>query len=253
MTGGGSSQSSSSAPWEAQAPYLKQLFSSAQDLFNQGPYKSPDFGTTVGPSRETGQAFGMTSQRALGGDPTVRAGRQYTESVLRGDRQDPNLNPALQRYADIGARNLTDQYYGARSALGSRMEGAGRSGGGTERRGVGQADEALATGLGDLQAKIYGPAYAQGEQNRMAAAASAPGTYGQEQYRSAAALRGVGADRENFQRDKISDMMRRFEQSQRGGSEKLAEFAQFLGGPIMEGRSEGSSFNFGLGPFGGGD
>lgn len=246
---GSTSQSSQSAPWESQAPYLKQLFSSARDLFQQGPYQSPDFGTAVGPSQETGQAFGMTSQRATGGDPTVQAGRQYTESVLRGDRQDPSLNPALQRYADIGARNLTDQYYGARSALGSRMEGAGRSGGGTHRRGMGGTDEALATGLGDLQAKIYGPAYAQGEQNRMAAAASAPGTYGQEAYRSAAAMRGVGADRENFQRDKISDMMRRFEQSQRGGAEKLGEFAQFLGGPIMEGRSRGTSsqFNFGLG------
>lgn len=244
--GAGSSQQSS-APWEGQAPYLRQLFSSAQDLFSQGPYKSPGFGTVAGFSPESEQAFGMTSRRATGGDPTVQAGRQYTESVLRGDRQDPNLNPALQRYADIGARNLTDQYYGARSALGSRMEGAGRSGGGTERRGIGQADEALATGLGDLQAKIYGPAYAQGEQNRMAAAASAPGTYGQEGYRSAAALRGVGADRESLQREKISDMVRRFEQSQRGGSEKLAEYGQFLGGPIMESRGASSQFNFGLG------
>lgn len=244
---GAQSQSSRSAPWEGQAPYLRQLFSSAQDLFSQGPYKSPDFGTVTGPSEETGQAFGMTSQRAMGGDPTVQAGRQYTESVLRGDRQDPNLNPALQRYADIGGRNLRDQYYGARSALGSRMEGAGRSGGGTERRGMGGTDEALATGLGDLQAKIYGPAYAQGEQNRMAAAASAPGTYGTEAYRSAAALRGVGADRESFQRDKISDMVRRFEQSQRGGAEKLGEYAQLLGGPIMESTSRGSGFNVSAG------
>jgi len=245
MSFGSGSSKQSSAPWAAQAPYLKQLFSSAQDLFQQGPYQSPDFSTVPGFANESGQAFEMTSQRATRGDPTVQAGRQYTESVLRGDRQDPNLNPALQRYADIGGRNLRDQYYGARSALGSRMEGAGRSGGGTDRRGMGQTDEALATGLADLNAKIYGPAYAQGEQNRMAAASSAPGTYGQEDYRSAAALRGVGADRENQQRERISDMVRRFELAQRGGAEKLGEYAQFLGGPIME--SQGSSKQFSLG------
>lgn len=246
MSFGTGSSEQSSAPWEAQAPYLKQMFGAARDLFQQGPYESPGFGTVAGFSPESQQAFGMTSRRATGGDPTVQAGRQYTESVLRGERQDPNLNPALQRYADIGARNLTDQYYGARSALGSRMEGAGRSGGGTERRGIGAANEGLATGLADLQAKIYGPAYAQGEQNQMAAAASAPGTYGAEAYRSAAALRGVGADRENLQREKIADLVRRFQQSQRGGSEKLAEFAQFLGGPIMESRGSTSQMNFGL-------
>ncbi len=249
MGGGSSSQESSSAPWSVQAPYLKQLFESARGIFEQGPYQSPDFGTVAPFAPESEQAFGMTSARARGGDPTVNAGRTYTESVLRGDRQNPALNPALQRYADIGARNLTDRFYGARNALGSRMEGSGRTGGGTDRRGMGAADEALATGLADLNAGIYGPAYQQGEQNRMAAAASAPSTYGTEAYRSAAALRGVGADRETRKREEIADMVQRFEQRQRGASEKLSEFAQFLGGPITESNSRGSSsqWSFGLG------
>ncbi len=246
MDFGGSSQSSTSTPWGPQQEYLKSLFSRAEGLYNEGPYQSPGFGTYAQFDPASQRGFGMTEARAMGGDPTVSAGRDFTNQVLRGDRQDPNLNPQLQRFADIGARGLTDQYYGARNALGSRMEGSGRTGGGTHRRGLGGADEALATGLGDMQAQIYGGAYQQGEQNRMAAAATAPGTYGTEAYQSAAALRGVGAERENQQRTRINDMVQRFEQKQRGGSEKLSEFMQFLGGPIMESESSGSSMNFGL-------
>ncbi len=246
MTGGSSSQSSTSTPWGPQQEYLKSLFSRAEGLYNEGPYQSPGFGTVPGFDDASQRGFGMAESRATGGDPTMGFGRDYTNQVLRGDRQDPNLNPHLKRYAEIGGRNLTDQFYSATSALGSRMEGSGRSGGGTNQRGAGGNAEALATGLGDMNAQIFGGAYQQGEQHRMDAARTAPSTYGEEAYRSASALRGVGAERENQQREQIADLVQRFEQKQRGGSEKLSEFMQFLGGPIMESQSRGESMNFGF-------
>lgn len=80
---GGSEQSSQNsslswtAPWGAQAPYLSQLYSTAEDLFNNG-------GTTITPfSQQTELGMGMIQNNALTG-PGVNDALNFNANMLNG-------------------------------------------------------------------------------------------------------------------------------------------------------------------------
>jgi hypothetical protein len=105
--GGGGSQTSTqkSEPWSGQQPYLKDLFRSAQGLYQQGPQEFYP-GTTVAPfAPQQMQAMDMTTQRALSGSPQEQAFGNYLTSQLGQQNLDPNMmvNPAMQAAGGIGA------------------------------------------------------------------------------------------------------------------------------------------------------
>jgi len=237
---GRQSSQTHTTPWSGQQGYLTSIYQRANDLFGQGPYQSYPGQSVEQFDPASQSAFSMVAQRARGGDPLLEAGRAETGRTLRGDYLSPDSNPNLQGIYDRGARDITRGYYGAVGSLGSRMEGANRSGGGAEMIGRGDAREELARGLGQFREQLYGGAY-EAERGRMGAAVGQSQALAGECYRDASALMGVGQQREQREQRVIQDLIARFEQAQRGGAERLAEFAQFIGGPVMEthGRSSG--------------
>jgi hypothetical protein len=246
MASGGSQRSSTtSTPWGGQSPYLSQLYERANSLFQQGPYEYYPGQTVEGFDPATQNAFGIVEQRARQGDQTFNAARGETERTLGGQYLSPDSNPHLQGIYDRGARDITRDYYGAVGSLGSRMEAAGRSGSGAHALGMSDAEENLARGLGQFRDQLYGGAY-ESERGRMGQAVDRAGQFAEEGYRDASALRGVGQQREHREQRVIQDLIARFEQAQRGGAERLGEFASFIGGPVMEQRGSSRGYNFSI-------
>jgi len=172
-------------------------------------------------------------------------------ATMRGDYLDPSTNPYLAQVGATAARGITDQYRGAVNALGSRMESSGRSGGGAHQRGLGRAEEGLATGLGDMYGRLYGGAY-ESERGRQAAAPGAAAglasTRSDLDYRDLSAARSVGQQREAKSQQMIDNLVDRFRFKQDAGNQQLRRFAELLGAPIMESEAESESMNFGFSP-----
>ena len=89
MGGGSQTQTSESEPWAGQQPYLKDLFSQAQGLFQGGPQQYYP-GETVAPFNEQ-QLSGMDllTQRALGGSPQQDALGSWLGNQLSQQNMDP--------------------------------------------------------------------------------------------------------------------------------------------------------------------
>jgi len=234
---------SKTAPWSAQQPYLKQIYSQAQDLYGQGPYQYYGGSTVAGFDPASQGAFGRALNRSAAGSEGVRQAQDEQMRTSRGDYLDPESNPWLTKSYDLAARDMGRNYYGQVNALGSRMEGAGRTPG-TSQQDV--LREGYARGLGQLGADIYGGAY-QFERGQQARAGGMAGQLADYDYRDIDAARSVGMQREQQAQAQLSDLVARFEQGQRGGAEKLAEFYQMLGGqPVMESNAKSSSFGMGI-------
>lgn len=240
-SGGSSRQSSSSTPWAGQAAFLKDLYGNASAAsggqYHYGPSQVADF------AGESQAAFRGVTDRAIGGSSLNRAAQGHSEDTLRGDYLNPESNPFLQRYADVGERNIRRGFYDSIKGLGSSFEGAGRTGGGNMDAGIGVARENLATGLGDFNAQLYGGAY-EGERGRMMQAGEGAGALSELDYRDLNALREVGAQREGKDTERLQELYARFQQEQRGRNEKLADYAGLLGPTDMETESRGKSMNF---------
>lgn len=122
--GGGGSQTSTqkSEPWSGQQPYLKDLFRSAQGLYNQGPQEFYP-GSTVAPfAPQQQQAMDMMTNRALSGSPQEQAFGSYLQSQLGQQNLDPSMmvNPAMQAAGGVGAgQNLMMQAGSGNPYMGS--------------------------------------------------------------------------------------------------------------------------------------
>lgn len=233
-SGGTSGSKQSSNPWKGQQPYLKQLYSRANDLYESGDYE-------YGPSRHVGfsgdSMNAFSAARGQAGDMRMRgANKDLTEQTMRGDFLSPDSNPYLRNYA----RHATRDYYGGVNALGSSMESAGRAGGGSHGRGAARTEENLAMGLGDMYHQNY-----QFERGMQGQAQQNAFQLGEEDWRNINAMRSVGEQQEQNQQSYIQDLVDRFNQEQYGASEKLAEFSSMLGQPVMSSKGSSSSQNWG--------
>jgi hypothetical protein len=242
--GGGSSKQKSTQKSSSktfvnadQREQLKSLWSRAGDLSNEGPYSYGQDRVAAmdeGSERALGSAGGQYAQ----GQENLREANDQTNSTLRGDYLGPESNPWLKRTHDVGVRNMTRGFYNATNALGSRMEAAGRTGGGAHAAGQGVADENLATGIGDYTAKLYGDNYQQ-ERNRQVGAVGQASGNTQAGWQNIAGYAAAGDRMQEQRQAELSDMVSRFQFDQQGTATKLAEFSQMIGGPVMEQRSKG--------------
>lgn len=89
-SGGSKTSTQESTPWEGQQPYLKDLFSQAQGLFDQGPQQYFP-GQTVAPfSPQTQMGMDATMQRAQGGSPQQDAMGNYLTGAMGQQNMDPS-------------------------------------------------------------------------------------------------------------------------------------------------------------------
>ncbi len=78
-----------SSPWEGQQPFLRDIFSQAQGLFDQGPQQYYP-GQTVAPfSPQTQLGMDLTTQRALGGSQQQNQFGNYLSQQFGQQNFDP--------------------------------------------------------------------------------------------------------------------------------------------------------------------
>lgn len=156
-------QTVETTPWRGQVPYLEQLFTQAQDRFNQ---PAPDI--TASTELAQGAVSGLTNAAEGLGDFLGNA--QGANEFLLGDVLRPDSNPALQEYINLSNSAITRQFTegilpqltsGAVQAgnIGSARQGlaegqaAGRTIDAVERNTAGLASQGYGQGL---QAMLQG-------------------------------------------------------------------------------------------------
>lgn len=105
---------SEAAPWGGQQPYLQDIFRESQNqYYGGGPQYYP--GQTVAPfSPQTQMGMDMTTQRAMGGDPSMQAYGNYLTNTMGQQNVDPRqiqqmfgqLGQNAQQIAGVG-RDMT--------------------------------------------------------------------------------------------------------------------------------------------------
>lgn len=182
-------QTVTNAPPAFLEPYLRQGAEAATNLYNQGGgfYQ----GNSLAPlSSTTNQALQLTANRALNGNPLDAAAQQGTLATARGDFL--GSNPFLDAASEAANRSTVRQFRDATMpGLQGSFARAGRFGSNAAGNAVQGAQEALATGLADSNARLFGQEYSNERQRMLAAAQLAP-SLTQTDFRNLSVLEGVG-------------------------------------------------------------
>ncbi len=126
-----------SSPWEGQQPFLRDIFSQAQGLFDQGPQQYYP-GQTVAPfSPQTQLGMDLTTQRALGGSQQQNQFGNYLSQQFGQQNFDPasigqygyqaagGIGQGQNMLAQAGANPLAGGGPGAGGGLGEAQPNAG--------------------------------------------------------------------------------------------------------------------------------
>ena len=218
----------SSSPWAAQQPYLQTGFQRAQsDVLNKPQEFYPN-SAVVPFSGQTEQALQMQEQRALGGDPTVRAGQQQVQGTLQGDYL--NSNPYLSQAITNATDPIMDQFKeNVIPGIQSGFSSAGRYGSGLQAQSQQRAGEAAMDQAGKVAQNMSYKNYGDERQRQQQAATLAP-TYGQQAYGDIANLAGAGQAREQLAGNYMQDDINRFNADQAAPKNALADYMALIGG-----------------------
>lgn len=194
--GGGGSDTTTvvkSDPWEAQQPYLLNLFGQAQDYFDSQPSN-----TTASEGLVQGSVDAYTAASGGVGDYS-KAIMDANQNYATGGLLDPNANPAFQEYLALSNQAIGTQY--AESFVPQLTSGAVQAGN------IGSSKEGVALGIGAgkyLNAiqmnttSLTDKAYGRGLTATMQAQSLAPGVQqmqaGEAQFLAQAARGQYGLD-----------------------------------------------------------
>jgi len=220
--GGGSSGGSTQTqtvqkadPWSEQQPYLKQGFSQAQSIYNQG---APGYypGQTVAPfSAETEAALGAQTNRALQGSPLTSAAQQQLTDTMSGKYLDPNTNPYLMPMANNIAASVLPQ-------INAGFEGRGRYGSPMSQR-------AASYGLTDALATQAYNNYNNERTRQTQGMLFAPSLANQD-YTDIAQLADVGAQREGMTQAGINADVNQYNYNANLPNNWLAQYMNIIQG-----------------------
>ena len=180
MSGGGGSSTTvqKSDPWAGQQPYLSDVFSGAQNTYDQyaGNPSSSVAGFTPMQQQAMGLTQGVASGTNFGNASNVNnAAGNYTTNLLNGNYLNSNPgnasfskfangdmmnNPYMTGMANAAADSITRAYQNATAPqTASSFAGSGRYGSGAYQNAVSQNQQDLATQLGNSMNNLYGGMY----------------------------------------------------------------------------------------------
>ena len=227
----GGTVETSSSPWGPQQPYMKDIWSQAQNLYGT-PLQQ--FGaSTVGPQSamtQEGQQAGLGLIRGAG------QGQQfgYINDVMSGQYLDPSSNPWLRQLADQGASDITRQFKTA-AFPGASLGAMGRAGSGAEMNLQGQAYRGLGDALSRNYSNIYGQNYAR-ERGYMQ---QAPGMMNQAQAGRRADIgmgTQLGGQADQYAQMQLNDLIQKFNFQQQEPGQRLDAYQQrIFGGGVIPG------------------
>lgn len=177
-------------------PYITQLSTDAQKLYQQGGPNPYPASTVANSSPETLQGWQSTAARAVNGSPVNTAADNYlTKTINGGFLTNPYGGQVFQDIAD----RVTPQ-------VNAQFSLAGRYGSGA------QTDQ-LTRSLTDAYAPYAQQQYQAERGNQQQAAGMAP-TAANQDYTDLAALQGVGTARDAYGQSLMTDNANRYAQAQ---------------------------------------
>lgn len=215
-SGGGGTQTvtQNSDPWSAAQPYLKEIMSGTQGLYNSGAGSQRYAGSAVVPfSNQTNAGLNMAEQRAMFGSPVRGAANANAYQTLSG--QNLNNNPYLDQMFDKASGK-------AAAAVNSQFSGLGRYGSGAHAGVLGDQMNNLAT-------DIYGGNYARERQYQNAMTQLAP-TLAQADYNDAQQLMNLGGIREEQAGRQLQDQIDAWNFAQQNPWDRLGQYSGLLSG-----------------------
>jgi hypothetical protein len=243
-SGSSQSSSSSSTPWAAQQPYLRDIYRQARGLSDQPMEYYP--GSTVAPQAgETTESQAMMADRARTGGGLYDAARGVTEAELRGDYLEGN--PHRTAMFDQAAGDITRAYKTALApGTDTGFASSGRYGSYGHR---GQRDRdlgVLGQELSDLSGRIHYADYAKERGAQSDAARYAP-QLAEAGYADAERLGEVGREKEGYYQQLLDDLIRRFEFGQNEPWQRLGQYSSLVGAPAMTSQASSGGWSFGIG------
>jgi hypothetical protein len=201
-------------PWSGQQPYLTDVFSRAQNLYDN---YSPQYftGSTVAPLDPLqSQAIDLEAQRGLAGSPVQSAAAQTAQDFLNGNYLSAG-NPYFQNMAGSVLANVVPG-----------LEAQFNQGNSMNNPGVAYAVSQGATdALGNLAYQNYSDQIG----NQLKTLALAPQTAGMD-YQNIAAVGDAGAQLQSQAQQQINDAVARFNFQQQLPYEQLNNYANLVQG-----------------------
>jgi hypothetical protein len=230
--GGGSSKTTqTSKPWEAQRPYLKEIFGEAQGLYNQGgPQLYP--GQTIAgftPNEAFAQQFATDYSKNV--NIPLAGQAAGANQFLLGDVMMANANPYMASYAEGAIRPIYQQLM--EQTLPS-IRSSSIMGGGQNRNSRQQIREGLAISRADqaamdTTARMYSDMYGDNLEAFQRGLALAPQTM-QAGMIPAESIAGVGAQQRAYEQALMDEQARKFEYEQQLPWNTLAAYQNLVQG-----------------------
>lgn len=189
-------------PWQAQAPYLQDAFSQAQQNYGTAKNNTYYSGEAVAPlNGAQNMALNNTIGMGNSANPGVTAAGTNLTDTLNGKYLDPSTNPYLDDTYNAAANAVTRQYQTATAPqTAGAMEAAGRYGSGAYNNQVKNNQLDLGTSLNNLATNIYGGNYQNERQNQVADTGQA-GAVNQAQYINPTAALTAGNQQQTQQQN----------------------------------------------------
>lgn len=205
MSGGKqtTTNSSTSAPWDAAQPYLKNSMSSANSLLKAGTGYQPYTGETVVPfSDQTKQALSGIQSTAEAGNPLAGQSISALQGILQG-----NDNPYFQDQVNKQAGMLGDD-------LARQWSAGGRYGSANMATDVSQR-------VGDLRNQMFSTNWQNNINNQLNAVNAAPQAY-QSLFAPYERMAQVGAANEDLRQRQDTAAQQLWDQQQQAPWQRLA-------------------------------
>ncbi len=234
--GGGSkpssiqTQTTSSAPWASQQPYLQEIFTGAQNAYNSGvPNYYPE-NTVVDFSPQTQAGLNAIEQRAAAGSPVQQQAMQQAGNVLSGQYMGASpflsgayqqaMQPVMDQWQNQIAPGIDAQFINA--GAGGMRSGAYANARNTAEDTLGRAMTGTAA---DMAYKDY--SNERGYMQQMIGAAPA---LAQSDYGDMTQMMNVGAARDTQEGARLQDQITRYNFEQNKPWQNLAQYSGIVGG-----------------------
>lgn len=221
---GSTTQTTKTEPWEGQQEYYKQIFSEAQNLYNQGSLgpKAYEGDTIANLSPEQLQAQDMIKNQA--GTGYINNAQNLNNDIIAGKYLDVSSNPAFSQ----GLKDIKQAYQtGTAAQTDAAAANSGAFGGSAYNELVGQNTKSY----GDSLNKFAGDIYNQGINQQMQALGMAPGL-NQAGYFNANQLAGVGAQNQQQSQAEINALIEKFNLQNQSPITALQYYQGLIGGNL---------------------
>ena len=230
MSGGSGSQTqtSKSEPWEAQSPYLKDIFQQAQNMTPQQFYTGQ---TYADPTDLQLQAEQLGQQQALGGQSDIANALVPGFTSLMADPSARFADPMFQKALQAGLRPIEQ---GMEKGLQQARRGATKAGQlGGSRQGILEANvmRDYLNSSSDVAAKMYGGIYGDALKSQAVAMQNVP-TLMSGLQAPAQNLSKLGMIEQQRAQQPIDEAMNRYNFNQNASLANLQNYSNLIGSPI---------------------